>query len=117
MALEAWADEPLRGIGSGGFLVYWLRESDRVDPSGDAHSLYIETAAELGVVGLLFLAMFLGGIAAGVVRLAPAATRRCGRSGCRPPAWAVHAGLDWDWEMPAVSLLALLLAAAALAWE
>ena len=52
MALEAWADQPLAGIGSGGFQVHWLRERDRVDPSGDAHSLYIETAAELGVVGL-----------------------------------------------------------------
>ena len=31
-------------------------------------------------------------------------------------AWAFHAGLDWDWEMPAVSLPALLLAAAAIAW-
>jgi len=26
-------------------------------------------------------------------------------------AFAVHAGLDWDWEMPAVSLIPLILAA------
>jgi len=24
--------------------------------------------------------------------------------------WLVHAGLDWDWEMPAVTLLPILLA-------
>jgi len=29
----------------------------------------------------------------------------------------VHAGLDWDWEMPAVSLVALLLAGALIAWS
>ena len=29
-------------------------------------------------------------------------------------AWAVHAGFDWDWEMPTVALTALVLAAAAL---
>jgi hypothetical protein len=29
-------------------------------------------------------------------------------------AFAVHAGLDWDWEMPAVSLIPLILAAAVL---
>jgi hypothetical protein len=32
-------------------------------------------------------------------------------------AWAVHAGLDWDWEMPAVTLPALALGAAAIAWS
>ena len=26
--------------------------------------------------------------------------------------WAVHAGVDWDWEMPALTLVALLIAAA-----
>jgi hypothetical protein len=29
-------------------------------------------------------------------------------------AFAVHAGFDWDWEMPTVALTALVLAAAAL---
>jgi hypothetical protein len=32
-------------------------------------------------------------------------------------AWALHAGLDWDWEMPALTLMGLLLAAAAVAWS
>jgi hypothetical protein len=32
-------------------------------------------------------------------------------------AFAIHAGLDWDWEMPAVTLLALLVAAAAITWS
>ena len=42
---------------------------ERFDASGDAHSLYLETAAELGVVGVAFLLLFLVGIAAAVVRL------------------------------------------------
>jgi hypothetical protein len=29
--------------------------------------------------------------------------------------WAFHAGVDWDWEMPAVTLAALLFAGALLA--
>ena len=32
-------------------------------------------------------------------------------------AWALHAGLDWTWEMPALTLVALLLAGALLAWS
>jgi hypothetical protein len=116
VALEAWADEPLRGIGSGGFQVRWLAERDRVDASGDAHSLYLETAAELGLVGLAFLAAFVVGVVLAVVRLYRLSPAVAAGPAAGLAAWAVHAGLDWDWEMPAVSLLALLLAAAAIAW-
>src|SRR5215218_4630510 len=70
VALDTWASHPLRGIGSGGFQVEWLKQPDRPDTSGDAHSIYLETPAELGIVGLAFLALFVGGIVVGVVRLA-----------------------------------------------
>ena len=30
-------------------------------------------------------------------------------------AWAAHAGIDWDWELPAVSIIPFALAGAALA--
>jgi O-antigen ligase len=116
-AARTFGDHPLIGIGSGGFQVAWLKVVNRADASGDAHSLYLETAAELGIVGVAFLLMFLGGVAGSVVRLyrhhrGPAAGLAAGLA-----AWAFHAGLDWDWEMPAVSLPALLLAAAAIAWS
>ncbi len=52
MAAQNFADNPVKASGSGGFQVEWLKNEDRVDASGDAHSLYLETAAELGVVGL-----------------------------------------------------------------
>jgi O-antigen ligase len=114
---KTFTRHPLIGIGSGGFQVEWLKVKNRFDASGDAHSLYLETAAELGVVGLAILLLFLGGVAGAVVRLyrvnrGPAAGLAAGLA-----VWAFHAGLDWDWEMPAVSLPALLLAAAAIAWS
>jgi O-antigen ligase len=117
VAISSWADNPIHGLGSGGFQVEWLKKRDRVDKSGDAHSLYLETLAELGVVGFIFLMAFLCGTAAAVVRLhrvapGPAAALAGGLA-----VWAVHAGLDWDWEMPAVTLPALVLAAAAIAWS
>jgi hypothetical protein len=117
VALETWADHPLIGIGSGGFLVDWLKERDRVDTSGDAHSLYLETLAELGIVGFAFLLVFLGAVVAGVVRLHRLAPGLAAGPAAVLVAFAVHAGLDWDWEMPAVSLYALLFAAATLAWS
>jgi hypothetical protein len=111
VARGAFADEPLHGVGSGGYATEWLRERPILNAARDAHSLYLETAAELGVVGLALLLAFLGGVAAcahSTWRLEPL-------SAAGPiavlAAWAVHAGLDWDWEMPGLTLVAVLLAA------
>jgi hypothetical protein len=117
VALESWADRPLIGLGSGGFRAAWLKERDRVDQSADAHSLYIETAAELGIVGLGLLALFFGGVAWGLVRLYRSEAAAAAGPAAALAAWAIHAGLDWDWEMPALTLMALLLGAGAVAWS
>ena len=117
MASRNFADHPLEGLGSGGFQAEWLKRDDRVDAAGDAHSLYLETAAELGVVGLASLLLFLGGVAAALVRLYRLEAAAATGLAAGLAAWAFHAGLDWDWEMPAVTLPALLLAAAAVAWS
>jgi hypothetical protein len=106
VAAGSFAAEPLIGVGSGGFQVEWLRERRFEESVRDAHSLYLETAAELGLAGLAALLAMLGGVAAAARRAAaPGAAAACA-------AWALHAGLDWDWEMPALTLTALLLAAA-----
>jgi O-antigen ligase len=117
VAISSWADNPIHGLGSGGFQVEWLKQRDRVDKSGDAHSLYLETLAELGVAGFVFLMAFLFGTAAAVVRLHRVAPGPATALAGGLAAWAVHAGLDWDWEMPAVTLPALMLGAAAIAWS
>jgi O-Antigen ligase len=117
VAARTFADNPIVGLGSGGFAVEWLKERERVDISGDAHSLYLETAAELGVVGLAFLLAFAGGIAAAVLRLYRLDPGAAAGPAAALAAWAFHAGIDWDWEMPAATLPALLLGAAAVAWS
>jgi hypothetical protein len=114
VALGAFWDEPLRGTGTAGFRVEWLRDREVDEPVRDAHSLYLETAAELGLVGLLLLALLLAGVTAG----AAAAVRRERDLVVGPVAalavFAVHAALDWDWEMPAVALPAIVVAGAVL---
>ena len=115
-AAKTFQRHPLIGVGSGGFQVEWLKVVNRSDASGDAHSLYLETAAELGIIGVAILLLFLGGIAGSVVRLYRSHRGAAAGLAAGLAAWAFHAGLDWDWEMPAVSLPALLLAAAAIAW-
>ena len=117
VALDTFADHPLRGTGSGGFAVEWLKLPDRPDAARDAHSLYLETAAELGVVGVALLLLLLGAVVAAGVRLYKRDPGAAAGPIAALAAWSLHAGLDWDWEMPAVTLTALLLAAALIAWS
>jgi hypothetical protein len=106
VAVNAFADHPLQGGGSGSFRTDWLRERTIDETVRDAHSLYLETAAELGLVGLAALIVFLIGIVS-MARRSPEAAGAIGALAV----YAVHAGLDWDWELPALTLVALTLAA------
>jgi O-antigen ligase len=108
VAAGAFADAPLTGEGSGSFRAVWLRERPFVESVRDAHSLYVETAAELGLVGLVLL---LALIAAVAVRVSP----RTATASAGAAVFAVHAGVDWDWELPALGLVALALAARVIA--
>jgi hypothetical protein len=110
VALKAFGHEPLYGVGAGGWSVWWLKYRTVKDFAQDAHSLPLQTAAELGVVGLVFLGMLVGGVAVAARRahqLAPQMTT--GALGA-VVTYAAHAPLDWDWQMPAVTLVALVLA-------
>jgi hypothetical protein len=115
VAMRAFRDEPIRGVGAGGWSVYWLRYRPFKEFAQDAHSLPLQTLAELGLVGAALLAAFLAGI--GVA--ARAAHRVAPALAAGPIAgfvtYIAHSPLDWDWEMPAVTLLAIVLAGALLA--
>ncbi len=108
-ALDAWRDAPLRGIGAGGYEGYWLEHRELPGKIRDAHSLYIEMLAEVGPFGLLLLLVALGVpvYAAFKARGHPLVPAAFGAY----VAYLVHAGVDWDWEMPAVTLTALFIGA------
>ncbi len=116
VALDAFAEHPVTGVGTSSFAVEWLRERDEVDRALDAHSLYVETLAELGIVGALLLAAFLAAVAGGVVAAVRAGPRDAVVAAAVPAvvAFFVHAAFDWDWESPALAITALVLVAALL---
>jgi O-antigen ligase len=112
-AISDAREHPLAGSGAGSFDDYWTRHRTVEVGVQDAHSLYLETLAELGLVGLALLVCTLVPplIAVGVARSDPnVAIAAAGYI-----AFLVHAGLDWDWEMPAATLTGLACAAALLA--
>ena len=100
-------DNPLLGDGGETFRRYWLRYRRSPLDVLNAHNLYLETLAELGPLGLLLL---LAALAAPLVALrralghplAPVVT------GAYVVALA-HAFVDWDWQLPAVTLCTLAL--------
>ena len=51
VAIDTGADHPLAGVGASGFRVEWLRRRHIDETVRDAHSLELETFAELGLVG------------------------------------------------------------------
>jgi hypothetical protein len=115
VALRAFAHEPLYGVGAGGWAVWWLRYRPLNEGAQDAHSLELQTLAELGIVGLAMLAAFLAGIglaARAAHRLAPSLSAGAIAA---LVVYLAHSPLDWDWEMPAVTLVAIVLGGAILA--
>ena len=72
----------------------------------DAHGLYVETLAELGPLGLGLLLVALGVpfVAFWRTTRAPVVAGALGAYA----AFVVHAGVDWDWELSAVTLAGLL---------
>ena len=115
VAIDTGADHPLAGVGASGFRVEWLRHRHIDETVRDAHSLELETFAELGLVGVALLAALLGGVglsARAAHRLDPALAAG---PAAALTAWAFHSAIDWDWEMPALTLVAIVLGGALLA--
>jgi hypothetical protein len=111
VAARTWADHPLAGAGASAFQAAWLRERPIGGGARDAHSLPLETLAELGAAGLLLLACAAGGIAVCARRVQAADPVLAAGPAAALAAAALHASLDWDWEMPALTLVSLTLAA------
>jgi hypothetical protein len=112
----AWDDarkHAVSGAGAGTYERYFLaHKPPAIARVRDAHGLYIETLAELGPVGLILLlgALLLPLTVLGAARSHPLVPGAAGAYA----AYLVHTGVDWDWELPAVTLTGLLCGAAIL---
>jgi O-Antigen ligase len=116
-ALDANATAPVIGIGPGTFEFWWARNGDW-GFIRDAHSLFFETLAEVGIVGVALLASFfafvLGTGARRLLRSDPPIASTLAAALASILAFTVSAAVDWVWELPALPVAFLLLAAAIL---
>ena len=104
---NAGRDRPVLGQGAGTYeYVFYARRSAELQVIRDGHSLYMETFAELGVVGLALLGAAL------ITPLVAAIRSRRSRfvaTGCGAYAsWMAASAFDWHWEMVGVTATALL---------
>jgi hypothetical protein len=115
LAWRASRNHPLDGLGAGGYQTYWLRHRKIEEAVQQTHSIELEMAAELGVVGLASLVLLVAGVGLAARRALARRPALAAGMAAASLSWLLHASIDWDWQLPAVSLPALILAGALLA--
>ena len=113
VALDDYQENPVLGSGAGSYEHYWNEHRPFAHIVRDAHSLFVETLAELGPVGLVLLLLALGVplVAAVLARGHPLVPAALGGY----VAYLVHAGVDWDWELAALTMTGLVCGVALIA--
>ncbi|MGO9974712.1 MAG: O-antigen ligase family protein [Solirubrobacteraceae bacterium] len=114
-ALHANATNPLLGIGPGTFRFWWAAHATTDGPVLNAHSLYFETLAETGIIGLVLIAgllLWLMGVAVRRSLREPAPLRLwIAAAAAGLAVFMAAAALEWVWQMAAIVAAALLMGA------
>jgi len=112
-AVDEFRTAPGLGRGAGSYADWWAEHGTLRGFVKDAHSLYLESLGELGIVGfLLIVGAFVVAIVVGARRaLAAAGEERLVIAAIWAGfvAYAFAAGIDWMWEMTAVSVVGIAL--------
>ena len=117
-ALGAFANNPVKGVGSSGFEIWWNINGDLSRSISQVHNLFIESMAELGVLGLALILAFL----LLPLRLALRVARDSDPENSEHRSLAIVivalligglaiASLEWTWDIPA-SFAPIVIAAA-----
>ncbi len=120
-SVDAGKGDPLTGIGPGTWEFLWAKDGTLPGFVRDAHSLYLETFAELGLPGLLLICSLVGVAVVGGVRRTRRAepSQRVALAGASASiiTFAAAAALDWSWELPVIPVAVMLIIGAVLTCE
>jgi O-antigen ligase len=120
VAIALFEDHPLHGIGAGTFEFAWNQDPRRSSHVVDAHSLYLESLAEVGLPGALLVLAAFAVLLVAALRAPPRegdGTARAASAGAGAAflVFCVASGVDWMWESTAVCALGLILGTVAAA--
>jgi hypothetical protein len=110
---EAFKSDPLKGVGAAGYEPWWAQHGSLDYYVRNAHSLFFETAAELGIAGLLLLlGFFVSPVVAGVRHRIMGEDRMVAAVllavfGCG----IMAAAIEWTWEIPGAFIPVVIVAA------
>jgi O-antigen ligase len=114
VAIDAFGEKPLLGHGAGTYVFSWTQHRSIEIPVHDAHSLYLEAFAELGLLGGLLVLALIGTLlwsAFAAWRAAAEPEReRYAVLFAAMLAFAVGAAFDWFWEIPGLGAVFFLAA-------
>lgn len=116
-SVDANATDPVTGIGPGNWEFWWAQHASIPGFVLNAHSLYFETLAEVGIVGLIVIVGLVAWVLAVGARRAltwPRDRTLFAAATAGAAAFAVAAGVDWVWQLAVIPIAFLLLAAAIL---
>lgn len=115
VALREFEAHPLTGLGAGNYDSEYYRLRDNPEYVVQPHSLELQTAAELGVLGVLGLLAFVGGVLWAVWARSGtlAANDRMVKVAATGVfvAWFVHTSVDWLYDIPGLTGMAMISAA------
>jgi hypothetical protein len=110
-AIDEFETRPLAGRGPGSYEAWWAQHGSVSYFTRHAHSLYLETLGELGVVGLALLLGFLvTGLVAAGSRLRAVRTEDrnvIAAMAALVVAFAFAAGIDWIWQLTVIPVVAV----------
>ena len=110
-ALRVVAEHPVAGAGPGRADLRWEGQDDVTQVFAYAHNEYVQVAADLGLVGLVLLAVLWVALARllwSARATGPAGTTWAGAAAAAA-GFAVHSGFDFVWHLPAIVLTVTLL--------
>lgn len=119
VAIDSFDEEPVIGTGAGTYQFDWEKHRSINLPLHNAHSLYLETFAELGLIGGVIVLLLVGGVlwwAFCAWRDAREEQRELHAIAFAAlVAMAVAFGIDWFWEILGMGSVFFLFAAIAIA--
>jgi O-antigen ligase/polysaccharide polymerase Wzy-like membrane protein/tetratricopeptide repeat protein len=107
VSLNGFVDHPIAGIGGRGFGALYYQEKRTIEVSARAHSVFMDTLLEGGLVGTALLGLGtlpLLWLCARRARAMPAAV-----GGAAGLLFLTHSSVDWTWTIPAVGVPAFVL--------